>query len=86
MKEIILLSKPDCPQCQSLKMFLKFALNNRYEANIEIVDKEANLEQYLELVQKHHVLSLPVLIAQDEVLRKCEPSATTSFLQKHTAK
>ena len=86
MKEVILLSKPDCPQCQSLKMFLKFALNNRYEPNIEIVDKEANAEKYNELVSKHAVLSLPALVSNDEVLRKCEPSATINFLQKHVGK
>lgn len=86
MSQVYLLSKPDCPNCQKLKMFLKFALNDKYKEDIEIVDKVANPDTFVEMVKKYNVLSLPVLICEDDVLIKVEPSQTTQFLEKYIGK
>jgi glutaredoxin len=81
-----MLTKPDCPNCQKLKMFLKFALNNKYENDIQMVDKVANEEDFLKMVKKYNVLTLPVLIHEDDVLINVGPSQTTQFLEKYIGK
>ncbi len=86
MAQVYMLTKPNCPNCQKLKMFLKFALNDKYKDDIEMVDKEANADRYLDMVQKHNVLALPVLIHEDDVLVRVEPSPTIAFLEKYIGK
>ncbi len=86
MSQIYMLAKPNCPNCQKLKMYLKFALQNKYEKDIEIIDKEANAEQYIMMVKKYNILSVPVLIHEDDVLVQLEPSKVTAFLETHIGK
>jgi len=86
MSQVYMLTKPDCPNCQKLKMFLKFALNNKYENDIQMVDKVANGEEFLKMVKKYNVLTLPVLIHEDDVLIHVGPSQTTQFLEKYIGK
>ncbi|QWB95895.1 thioredoxin family protein [Mycoplasmatota bacterium] len=86
MSQVYMLTKPDCPNCQKLKMFLKFALNNKYENDIQMVDKVANGEEFLKMVKKYNVLTLPVLIHEDDVLINVGPSQTTQFLEKYIGK
>jgi glutaredoxin-like protein NrdH len=86
MNKVFMLTKANCPQCQSLKMFLKLALRDKYANDITQVNQEENLELYTKLVTEHQVLSLPALISGEEVLRKCEPTPTIAFLEKHIGK
>lgn len=80
---VILLTKNNCPQCQKLKMFLEFALNNKYQNDIKVINKEQDEEAYAKLVEKHQLTTVPVLIHEDEVLSKVEPSLVVNFLEKH---
>lgn len=81
-----MLAKPNCPNCQKLKMFLKFALRDKYKSDIEIIDKEENAEHYVQLVKKFNVLSVPVLIHEEEVLVQVDPSKVTNFLETYIGK
>lgn len=86
MSQILMLTKPNCPKCQNLKMFLKFALSNKYENDITLVDQKEDQDAYLELVKKHQILALPVLIHEDDVLINCDPTPTKAFLEKYVGK
>ena len=86
MSQVYLLAKPNCPNCQKLKMYLKFALQDKYKDDIQVVDKEEHPDQYLKMVKQFNVLSVPVLIHEDEVLVQMDPSKVTAFLEKHIGK
>ncbi len=86
MSQVYMLTKPNCPNCQKLKMFLKFALNDKYTKDIQMIDKEADADQFVEMVKKYNVLALPVLIHEDDVLIQVGPSETTKFLEKYIGK
>lgn len=83
---VILLTKNDCPQCNQLKMFLKFGLNSKYDNDIKIVNKEADAEEFEKLASKHGILTLPAFIAGDDVLSKTQPTPVVAFLEKHIGK
>jgi len=86
MSQVYMLTKPNCPNCQKLKMFLKFALNDKYKDDIQLIDKEANSDVFVDMVKKYNVLALPVLISGDDVLVNVGPSQTTQFLEKYIGK
>jgi len=86
MNKVYMLTRANCPQCQSLKMFLKLALRDKYAPDITLVNQEEDAELYTKLVSQYQVLSLPALISGEEVLRKCEPTPTIAFLEKHIGK
>lgn len=86
MNKVYMLTRANCPQCQSLKMFLKLALRDTYAPDITLVNQEEDAELYTKLVSQYQVLSLPALISGEEVLRKCEPTPTIAFLEKHIGK
>jgi glutaredoxin-like protein NrdH len=86
MNQAIILTKDDCPNCQNLKMFLKMALRNQYQAHLREVHQTANPEEFTALVQQHHIMSTPALIYQDDVVRGFEPQPTVNFLVKHFGK
>lgn len=83
---VLLLTKNDCPQCNQLKMFLKFGLNGKYDSDIEVVNKELNQERFDELTKQYNVLTLPTFIMGDEVLSKTQPTNVVEFLEKHIGK
>lgn len=80
-KKIQILTKDNCPGCKNLKMFLEVALQDKYKEHIEYIHKETNPAQYQELVEEHDVLTLPVLIAGEEVQKGFSPSTLESFIQ-----
>ncbi len=86
MSQVYMLAKPNCPNCQKLKMFLKFALQDKYKNDIQIIDKEEHADQYVDMVKKFQVLSVPVLIHGDDVLVQVDPSKVTNFLEKYIGK
>lgn len=86
MSQVYMLAKPNCPNCQKLKMFLKFALRDQYKEDIEIIDKVEHADQYVDMVKRFNVLSVPVLIHDDEVLVQVDPSKVTNFLEKYIGK
>ena len=67
-------------------MFSKFALNDKYKDDIQLIDKEANSDVFVDMVKKYNVLALPVLICDDDVLVNVGPSQTTQFLEKYIGK
>lgn len=83
---VLMITKNDCTQCQRLKMFLQFALNNKYHNDIDIIDKESNEEDYNKLIEEYKVTALPVLICNGEILTRTEPSLVVNFLEKHIGK
>ena len=83
---VILLTKNDCPQCAALKMFLKFGLNDKYAADIKIVNKETDTEEFEKLTATYGILNLPTMIAADEVLTRTQPTPVVQFLEKHVGK
>lgn len=40
MSKVFMLSKPNCPNCSKLKLYLKTALKDQYINDITIIDKE----------------------------------------------
>ena len=86
MSQVYMLAKPNCPNCQKLKMYLKFALQDKYKDDIEIIDKQEQEETYMRMVDKHHVLSVPVLICEDDILVQVDPSKVNAFLEKYIGK
>jgi glutaredoxin-like protein NrdH len=83
---VTMLTKPNCPQCNALKMFLKHALNNKYDKDIQVLDQEADKDVFQPLIEKFQIVSLPAMIVGEDVLRSCEPSKTMAFLEKHVGK
>ncbi|MFA7417579.1 MAG: hypothetical protein WCZ19_03465 [Acholeplasma sp.] len=83
---VYLLTKNDCTQCAQLKMFLKFGLNNKYEPDITIVNKEDNVEMFDKLTSEYGILTLPAMIAGGEALTRTQPSPVLTFLEKHVGK
>ena len=86
MSQVYMLTKPNCPKCQNLKMFLKFALGNKYEHDIMVIDQKEQEQTYLDMVKRYQVLALPVLICNDDVLINCDPTPTKTFLETHIGK
>ncbi len=86
MSQVYMLTKPDCPNCQKLKMFLKFALSDKYKDDIKMIDKEGDSELFVEMVKKYNILTLPVLIHEDDVLIKVGPTETSKFLETYIGK
>lgn len=83
---VYLLTKNDCTQCAQLKMFLKFGLNNKYEPDITIVNKEDNQEMFDRLTAEYGIHTLPAMIANGEALTRTQPSPVLTFLEKHVGK
>jgi glutaredoxin-like protein NrdH len=81
-----LLTKPNCPHCQALKMFLKHAMNDAYANDIEILDLENHQTEVENLLKKHNIQSFPSMIANDDVMVGFLPSKLMSFLEKHIGK
>jgi glutaredoxin len=81
-----LLTKPNCPHCQALKMFLKHAMNDAYVNDIEILDLENHQTEVENLLKKHNIQSFPSMIANDDVMVGFLPSKLMSFLEKHIGK
>ena len=83
---VYLLTKNDCTHCAQLKLFLKFGLNNKYESDITIVNKEDDMEMFDRLTAKHGILTLPAMVAGDEALTRTQPSPVVEFLEKYIGK
>jgi glutaredoxin-like protein NrdH len=81
-----LLTKPNCPHCQALKMFLKHAMNDAYANDIEILDLESHEAEVENLLKKHNIQSFPSMIANDDVMVGFLPSKLMNFLEKHIGK
>ena len=81
-----LLTKPNCPHCQALKMFLKHAMNDAYVNDIEILDLENHQTEVENLLKKHNIQSFPSMIANDDVMVGFLPSKLMNFLEKHIGK
>ena len=86
MSKLYLLTKPDCPNCNRLKLYLKTVLKDQYKNDITIVDKEENYEFFVELVKKYMVLALPVFIKNEDVLIDMKPELVKAFLENHAKK
>jgi glutaredoxin-like protein NrdH len=86
MSKIYMLTKPDCPNCNRLKLYLHTVLKDKYKEDITVVDKEKEYDFFVEMVKKHMVLALPVLIKGDEILIDMKPELVKNFLYKHTGK
>jgi glutaredoxin-like protein NrdH len=84
--KVTLLTKPNCPHCQALKMFLKHAMNDAYANDINVLDLENNEEEVENLLKKHNIQSFPSMIANDDVMVGFLPSKLMSFLEKHIGK
>lgn len=83
---VYLLTKNDCTQCAQLKMFLKFGLNNKYEQDITIVNKEDDTELFDKLISQYGILTLPAMVSDGEALTRTQPSPVLTFLEKHVGK
>ena len=81
-----MLTKPNCPHCQALKMFLKHAMNDAYANDINVLDLENNEEEVENLLKKYNIQSFPSMIANDDVMVGFLPSKLMSFLEKHIGK
>lgn len=83
MSKIYMLTKTNCPNCSRLKLHLKTVLNDKYQNDITIVDKEKDYDLFFKLAKKHLVLTLPVLIKDDDILIDMHPKKIKFFIEKH---
>ena len=83
MTQVIMLTKNGCPQCVAAKMVLEKALQNKYASNITTINKETQTQEFETLVQQHGILSLPVFICNNTVLKNTSPSNIIAFFNQH---
>ena len=84
---IKMLTKPNCPHCHQLKLFLKHAMNDKYASDIEIYDQGDQEEAVQALLNANNIQAFPSLIsATGETLSGFQPSAVMNFLEKHIGK
>ena len=82
-----LLTKPNCPHCQALKLFLKHAMNDKYVDDIEVFDQGEQASKVQGLLDQFNIQAFPSLIASNgETLSGFQPSAVMNFLDKHIGK
>ncbi|MFA5471497.1 MAG: hypothetical protein WCZ00_02305 [Acholeplasmataceae bacterium] len=86
MSKLYMLTKPDCPNCNRLKLYLKTVLKDQYKDDITIIDKAEDFDLFVKMVKEHMVLALPVFIKDDEILIDMKPELVKSFLEKHVKK
>jgi len=86
MSKLYMLTKPDCPNCNRLKLYLKTVLKDQYKDDITIIDKAEDFDIFVKMVKEHMVLALPVFIKDDEILIDMKPELVKSFLEKHVKK
>lgn len=82
-KKIIMLSQAQCPKCVVLDHYLSHGLNNKYEAQIEVVTRENDPKRFMALARQKGILATPALIAETEVLLNPDATNTLAFLEKH---
>ena len=84
---IKMLTKPNCPHCQALKLFLKHAMNDKYADDIEVFDQGEQAAEVQGLLDQFNIQAFPSLIASNgETLSGFQPSAVMNFLEKHIGK
>lgn len=86
MSKLYMLTKPDCPNCNRLKLYLKTVLKDQYKDDVTIIDKAEDFDLFVKMVKEHMVLALPVFIKDDEILIDMKPELVKSFLEKHVKK
>jgi glutaredoxin len=86
MKQAIILTKDQCPNCQNLKMFLKMALRDRYQDQLREVHQTLQAEEFASLVNQHNIMATPALIYEEDIVRGFEPQTVVNFLVKHFGK
>jgi glutaredoxin-like protein NrdH len=86
MKQAIILTKDNCPNCQNLKMFLKMAMRDKYKENLREVHQTSQADEFKTLVDKHRIMATPAIIFENEVLRGFEPQPVVNFLVQHFGK
>lgn len=74
--ELLVLSKDNCPGCMQLKSFLDNALKVEYKE----IKLERDTELFMELKNKHNIMSTPAMIKGDKLLVGWNPSKVTEFL------
>lgn len=84
--KITMLTKPNCPHCQAMKMFLARALNDKYKDDILLLDQGESPEEVEQLLNANNIQSFPSMIADNEVMSGFQPSKLINFLEKHIGK
>ena len=84
--KITMLTKPNCPHCQAMKMFLARALNDKYKDDIILLDQGEQAEEVQALLDKYNIQSFPSMIAGDDVMSGFQPSKLMNFLEKNIGK
>lgn len=83
---IYLLTQDKCPNCEMLKAYLQKGLRGAYDAEIQIVHRQTDPELFMNLVQKHKIMSTPAMVAGDDVLHSAGMSNVKAFLDAHITK
>ncbi len=86
MKQAIILTKDNCPNCQNLKMFLKMALRDQYKDQLREVHQINQKDEFKALVDQHRIMATPAIIFENDVIRGFEPQPVVNFLVKHFGK
>ena len=79
---IVVLTQDSCPKCENLKKFLDLGLKGKYNDQIEFVHRQTQEDRFNELVSQFSVMSTPVMIKGEEILRDTNPSKVMAFLDK----
>lgn len=79
--EIIILTQPNCPNCDKLKMFLKFGLKGKYDNYIKEISKLEEPQTFTKLTQELEITTTPAIITKGKVLKDSQPSKVKEFLE-----
>jgi glutaredoxin len=63
MKDYILLSKDNCPQCENLKKMLAKPMKGKFDDVIQVVHKETNPEEFDRYAKEYNIQSTPAIIS-----------------------
>lgn len=80
--EILLVTQNNCPNCDKLKMFLKFGLKGKYDNYIKEVSKQNSENHFTQIIEHNDIQATPAIIVGDMVLKDTQPSKVKEFLEK----
>ena len=84
--KVTMLTKPNCPHCQAMKMFLARALNDKYKDDIEVFDQGEAAEKVQKFLDDYGIQAFPSMICDGDVMSGFQPSKLMNFLEKHIGK
>lgn len=72
MTDVILLTQDACPECDRLKAMLRGPLRGKYDARIQILNRQSSPEAWARVAEAANVRKTPALVAGERVLLRTD--------------